>query len=619
MIESNYIKQIKETASIIHDFIYNNIKLSYEEHATFIAGSLIALQDSVFRKQYKDDYCDDADRFVQSVMAAIEASIKNCKGFNIKTKQDIVIAEFSFITRNEQLKKIVKIENRNWIALQYLLFELENGVFNIAKKYPKYDILGSFYDQFIKHSAGGDQKGLGIVLTPHHIADFMAKLLDINEEDTVIDPCCGSSSLLLTAGENAKITLGVELNTRMTAISLANMIIKERPTYLWHDDCFNKDIKEQIKKYHPTKAILNPPYAQEISELEFVENVLDLLEPNGLCVAIIPHGCAVRTDASLIERKRSILSKHQLLATFKMPDELFYEGQATVTTIIMLFKAYSQNNKETFFGNLKDDGFIKDKKFGRIDANNKWESIETEMLNLYKNFEVSIEKSAIKLVKPEDEWTVQAYMKLHFNNETKDFIKNISNYLLFSLTQAINEDDQIPILGNISDSKIDTEVQLPPHDEWKNFRYDEIFTMNRGRGGQRNVAKNNPGTNQYIGASKRDNGITEYTSLPATEPANSISIANNGSVGACFYHSKPYLASSDVTILTIKNYNLSPSLAMFIKTMVEKEAIRFDYGHKWVISRMKESIMQLPVNEQGMPNWQLMEDYINSLPYSKYI
>ena len=51
-----YIMAVKQTAKEVHDFIYSNIKLSDQEHATFIAGALIALQDEKFRRDYKNDY-----------------------------------------------------------------------------------------------------------------------------------------------------------------------------------------------------------------------------------------------------------------------------------------------------------------------------------------------------------------------------------------------------------------------------------------------------------------------------------------------------------------------------------------------------------------------------------
>ena len=46
------------------------------------------------------------------------------------------------------------------------------------------------------------------------------------------------------------------------------------------------------------------------------------------------------------------------------------------------------------------------------------------------------------------------------------------------------------------------------------------------------------------------------------------------------------------------------------------EKYRFNYGRKWGIDRMKKSLIKLPVDSDGKPDWQFMEDYIKSLPYS---
>ena len=295
MEKAIYEQLVKETARNIHDFIYNNIKLSDNEHATFIAGCLIALQDDTFRQIYKVYKADDANYLIQAMMSAIEHSILNCKGFDKPEKQDIVKAEFSFIARNEQLKQITFQENKNWIAIQYILNLLEKTIFDIAKTHPEYDTLGRFYDQFTKYSAS-DQQSLGIVLTPFHAADFMADLLEIKEDDVILDTCCGSASLLLSAGSKAKTCIGVELNSRMAAIAIANMIIKQRPTYLWLGNSFDKNIQEEIKTYKPNKLIINPPYSQQDKELSFLETGLDLLQPDGIGVVIMPVSCANKSD-----------------------------------------------------------------------------------------------------------------------------------------------------------------------------------------------------------------------------------------------------------------------------------------------------------------------------------
>lgn len=429
-MKNSYIAEVKNTAKIIHDFIYNNIKLSDQEHATFIAGCLIALKDETFSKQYKDDYTKNPDRFIRSMMEAIRESIYNCNGFDKPEKREIVLAEFGFIGRNEQLKKIVFVENHERIAVQYLLEILHTGVFEVARKHPEYDILGVFYDQFTKYSAS-DQQSLGIVLTPYHVAQFMSELLEINENDVVLDTCCGSSSLLLTAGGKAKHSIGVELNSRMAAISLANMIIKNLPTYIWLGNSFEDSIKEEIKTFKPTKLIINPPYSQQDKELSFVENGLDLLQPGGMGVVIMPVSCANKNDAETRQLRRSILSKHQLVASFIMPEQLFAPAVG-VNTIICLFKAYTSNDESSFFAYIKDDGFELSKSEGRIDKNNKWPSIKKDFMNLYLNKEASNKKSVIVKVSNDDEWSLISHMIIHEEVYPDEFfIPHIKSYLMY--------------------------------------------------------------------------------------------------------------------------------------------------------------------------------------------
>lgn len=171
----------------------------------------------------------------------------------------------------------------------------------------------------------------------------------------------------------------------------------------------------------------------------------------------------------------------------------------------------------------------------------------------------------------------------------------------------------------LSASKINEKVELPPVSEWKSFKYEVLFDMKRGQGPSATEAKRNPGDVPYVGSSSENNGVTSYTSLPASEIENTITIANNGSVGEAFYHSTPYSASSDVTVLSIKNTTMTPAIAMFLITLIKQEQYKFNYGRKWGITRMKDSIISLPVNNNDEPDWDLMERYINSLPYSKYL
>lgn len=166
------------------------------------------------------------------------------------------------------------------------------------------------------------------------------------------------------------------------------------------------------------------------------------------------------------------------------------------------------------------------------------------------------------------------------------------------------------------EAKSDGKVELPPVSKWKEFKYTDLFERTRGQGGRTQAAKQNPGKNPYIGASAENNGTTFWTSLEPTEAEGAITVSNNGSVGAAFYQDRPFLASSDVSVLRLKDRALTKQIGLFIITVIGQEKTKYGYGRKWGLSRMKESFIALPATPEGQPDYDLMERYINSLPYS---
>ena len=169
---------------------------------------------------------------------------------------------------------------------------------------------------------------------------------------------------------------------------------------------------------------------------------------------------------------------------------------------------------------------------------------------------------------------------------------------------------------------------------WNNFRYDEIFDIKKGFYNKKPVEVIG-GDIPFIGATDSNNGVTslcdletiEHTSKTGDEKnapieeklynGNCITVSNNGSVGYAFYQSKEFTCTHDVNPLYLKGYDLNPYIAMFLCTIIEKDRFRWTYGRKWRPARMPSSIISLPATESGSPDWQFMEDYIKSLPYSR--
>lgn len=114
---------------------------------------------------------------------------------------------------------------------------------------------------------------------------------------------------------------------------------------------------------------------------------------------------------------------------------------------------------------------------------------------------------------------------------------------------------------------------------------------------------------------EREKIFTDYYWRP-----NCITVNYNGSVGEAFYQKEPFWASDDVNVLYAKDFwTLNQYIAMFIITVIKANKYRFGYGRKWTMEKMKETIIKLPSDINGKPDFEYMEKYIKSLPYSDRI
>lgn len=153
---------------------------------------------------------------------------------------------------------------------------------------------------------------------------------------------------------------------------------------------------------------------------------------------------------------------------------------------------------------------------------------------------------------------------------------------------------------------------------WVDFRYDELFLIERGKGPRRKDLVAGKGSTPFITSTDSRNGLTGFTNDPACHDGNTIGVNRNGSVAEAFYQPKPFCSTEDVHIFTSK-FPLNPHIAMFVITLIRKEKYRFNYGRKWGLERMKKSIVKLPANKSGKPDWEYMEQYIKTLPFSSQI
>lgn len=159
----------------------------------------------------------------------------------------------------------------------------------------------------------------------------------------------------------------------------------------------------------------------------------------------------------------------------------------------------------------------------------------------------------------------------------------------------------------------DHEIQLPSPAQWKEFSYSSLFDIKKGQ--RLTKEKMTTGATPFIGAIDSNNGYRQFVSASPNHQSNTITVTYNGSVAEAFFQPAPYWASDDVNVLYPK-FDMSLYVAMFLCTLIRQEKFRFNYGRKWHLGRMKESIIKLPTGPDGRPDWELMESYVKTLPYS---
>ncbi len=143
---------------------------------------------------------------------------------------------------------------------------------------------------------------------------------------------------------------------------------------------------------------------------------------------------------------------------------------------------------------------------------------------------------------------------------------------------------------------------------WKWFKYNEIFEIKKGK--RLTKADMINGDIPYIGATDSNNGITAKISNDEhLHSANTITVSYNGSIAEAYYQTKEFWATDDVNVLYPK-FAMNAYSALFCTTIINKEKYRFNYGRKWDKELMNVSTIKLPVDNNGNPDWQWIENYV---------
>ncbi|MBQ7566779.1 MAG: N-6 DNA methylase [Oscillospiraceae bacterium] len=450
--------QILKDATELHEYLRTYGTLKDQDKPLVVSGILLALDEIEFGgfnvASLTGDQTPgmrDGDKLINAIKGRLTRS-----NVGPEVKKDKLLAEFSIISNSFRLNEINATLGKT--PLRFFTEFLYDRVFkNIKYQKTSEDFIGRFYGEFMSYS-GGDGQTLGIVLTPAHICDLMCDLVNVQSNDCVFDPTCGTGGFLIAAmhrmlesadSDTQRKTIkkqqlhGFELQSNMFAIACTNMILRRDGNSNLECCDFLAKNPAQVQLKGATVGLMNPPYSQGTKadpsqyELSFVEHLLDSLTTGARCAVIVPQSSMTGKTKDEQKFKESILKHHTLEGVITCNTDTFY-GVGT-NPVIAVFTAHEPHPavKVCKFIDFRDDGYEVRAHVGLVEGDSAKDKKQHLIDVWYGRTEAPSKFCVESTAQVDDEWLHSFY---YFNDEIPteaDFEKAVGDYLSFEFSMVM--------------------------------------------------------------------------------------------------------------------------------------------------------------------------------------
>ncbi|MFA5864532.1 MAG: N-6 DNA methylase [Phycisphaerae bacterium] len=592
-----------QKANTINEILHHGA-INKKSRARVIASLLLALaNDEYFR------ISDDPTTLIEDINARVRALLRQHGKENFA--QEISI---SLPTSKDNHKK-----NRR--AIVGCIQELKS--INIKSAINSgADLLGQFYEIFLKYA--NDSKEIGIVLTPRHITRFAARVINVNCQDYIYDPTCGTGGFLVSSLDRVKKTtpsaitkfkkshiLGIEQDAEVVGLALVNMIFRgDGNSNIYEGNCLdnifvrsgNEIRKISIKEYNRniesgtkyerfiTKTLMNPPFAITEEEYRFVDHALSHMIDGGLLFAILPTSTMSSTSDGRgeVSWRKGLLKRHTLKAVIKLSDDLFLPS-AHKGTYAVVIEAHKPHGDQKVFWAIMDDGFTM-KKAKRLPSK-----------NVPSNYDLIAEKLYTFLLRNEEPRQLRKIInccKIDLSDEMLDC--GAEAYLKDTLNENIDISAVTSnLFGALLHQRRAKGINLR-HGNFKSIPIQDLI-QNIERGDCKPLNNTPAGTIPVVTTTEDNNGIDGYYAISdATIFMDAITIPANGSKYKAFYHPYKFAAVPDVLICKLKPEYNSFEMKVFICAGINKSSWRFSYFRKCNEPKIKKDVkIAFPIDGDG--------------------
>ena len=474
-------KEIDISLVKLNNDIYQNEKgLGENDRVYLVAASIIATLgipgkvaplEKTDLKSLTETGNKDGDIIVRKIKAFLDA--KDLP----QEKKELIIRTLSNTLLTENINKVVEGESQ----LRRVFTKIVDDLGIYYKIGLTTDFTGKLFNEMYGWLGFSQDKLNDVVLTPSYVATLLVKLARVNKDSYVWDFATGSAGLLvaamnemLTDAKNtitspeelakkevlikAEQLLGLELLSSVYMLAILNMILMgDGSSNILNKDSLsdfdgNYGFGKTDSKFPADAFILNPPYSANGNGMNFVEKALSMMN-KGYAAIIIQNSAG---SGKAKEYCKNILERHTLLASIKMPVDIFI-GKSSVQTNIYVFKVNEKHHKDEMvkFIDFSNDGYTRT---NRKKASNNLKDTDRakeryeELINL-----VRFGKSKLNIFTEKEyhEATIDPTNGADWNQtapiDTKptlqDFKKTISDYLAWEISTLLKQNTLEEELG----------------------------------------------------------------------------------------------------------------------------------------------------------------------------
>lgn len=468
-------KEIDASLVKLNNDIYTNEKgLGENDRVYLVAASIIATLGIPNKVPVLDKSELKSQSFVGGrdgdiVLGRIKAFLNEKK--LPEEKKDLIIRTLSNTLLTNNINKVENGESQ----LKRVFTKIVDDLGIYYKIGLTTDFTGKLFNEMYGWLGFSQDKLNDVVLTPSYIATLLVKLARVNKDSYVWDFATGSAGLLVAAmnemlidaknnitspqeltqkeiGIKAEQLLGLELLSSVYMLAILNMILMgDGSSNILNIDSLkdfdgNYGFGKTDDKFPADAFILNPPYSANGNGMNFVEKALGMMS-KGYGAIIIQNSAG---SGKAKDYNKKILEKHTLLASIKMPVDIFI-GKSSVQTNIYVFKVNEKHHKEEMvkFIDFSSDGYTRaNRKKGSNnlkDTDSAKERYE-ELVSL-----VRFGKSKLNLFTDKNyyEGTIDQKNGADWNQSApidskpnlQDFQKTVSDYLAWEVSTILKQQD----------------------------------------------------------------------------------------------------------------------------------------------------------------------------------